>query len=85
MLDKLTLHAQLTSLAKNSEVIEKTIAERNQQQQQLMQTLQQVNAELERLRGARDYHNLLVQQTQQAIAAVDAEEAAKEKAAKATT
>ena len=85
MLDKLTLHAQLTSLAKNAESLEKTIAERNNQQQQLMQTLQQVNAELERLRVARDYHNLLVQQTQQAVAAVDAEEAAKEKAAKATT
>ncbi len=68
-LDKLTLHAALALLAKNASDIDTTIAQKTT-------ALQQLTVELERIHGARQYHDMVVQQITNAIAEVEREEKA---------
>ena len=68
-LDKLTLHAQLAVLAQNATVLDQSITDCNTQ-------LQTVAVELERRRGARNYHDMLVAQIKAQLAQVEAEEKA---------
>ncbi len=60
-LDLLTLQSQLAVLAKNATSLDATISEKTIQ-------LQALATEVERLRGARQYHELLVQQVNGLIA-----------------
>ncbi len=63
-LDKLTLHAQLALLAQNATALDNAIAEKTR-------TLQQVATDLEHTRGARQYHELLVQQINNQLVELD--------------
>lgn len=54
-LDKLTLHAQLALLAQNAAALDAAIVQKTK-------TLQDAAVDLEHTRGARGYHDLLVQQ-----------------------
>ena len=68
-LDKFTLHHQLAVLNNNLASLDTTIKSTTEQ-------IQQLSLSLERLRGAREYHGLLVDQVNQAIAVVEQEEKA---------
>ena len=68
-LDKLTLHAQLAVYEQNAASLDAAIAQKTK-------TLQDVATDLEHTRGARAYHNLLVQQLQNQLAEVERAEKA---------
>ena len=68
-LDKLTLHAQLALLAQNAKSLDDAIALK-------AKTLQDVATDLEHTRGARAYHNMLVEQVNNQLAEVARQEAA---------
>lgn len=67
-LDKPTLLAQLATLEKNAQALDAAIQERTN-------ALNQLATDLERSRGARAYHDLLVQQVKMAIEQIDKEAA----------
>ena len=60
-LDIETLKAQLTVLAKNAETLDIAIREKST-------ALQEMAAELERTKGARHYHDMVVRQMQNSLA-----------------
>jgi hypothetical protein len=66
-LDKLTLHAELVLLAKNAESLDKAIRDKED-------AIRVALTDLEQTRGARHYHDMVVQQIQQSLA--EAEKAA---------
>ncbi len=67
-LDKLTLHAQLVVINRNVTTLDASITEK-------VKHIEQLTAELERTRGARHYHGLIVQQTEAMIADIEKAEA----------
>lgn len=69
MLDKLTLHAQLVQLNKNAASLDAAIAEKTR-------ALEQAQTDLILTRGARQYHDMIVQQIKVALAELDAQAAA---------
>ncbi len=60
-LDKLTLHAELALLAQNATALDNAIAQR-------VKTIAELTEDLTRTRGARAYHDMVVQQIQNALA-----------------
>ncbi len=68
-LDKLTLHAQLTTLAQNASTLDAAILEK-------ANNLKNVSLDLERTQGARHYHDMVVQQIHLALKQIEAEEKA---------
>ncbi len=67
-LDKLTLHAQMALLNHNGKALNESLAEKTR-------TVQQINTDIEQTKGAMAYHNLLVQQLQNAITETELAEA----------
>lgn len=70
-LDKLTLHSQLALYEQNAASLDSAIAQKTK-------TLQDASIDLERTRGARGYHDLIVQQLHNALAEIERTEKATE-------
>jgi hypothetical protein len=75
-LDKLTINAQLALLAQNAKSLDEAIAVKTK-------AIHEATVDLERTRGARAYHDLLVQQVNNQIAEID--RAAQATASESTT
>ncbi len=76
MLDKLTLHAQMAVLNKNAEGLDQSINEKTNMVKSMGIQMDALKLELERLNGARHYHNLLVEQVNLMIAEANSPAAA---------
>lgn len=70
-LDKLTLHAQLALLDKNSNDLQTSANAKSQEIQDLHRKIQELNLQLEHHRGALSYNQILVQQIQKLISELD--------------